>query len=170
MYDATQLRVAFGDSSLGLVLVAWSGAGVAAVLLGDDRDALRGELRRRFRRAAIVDAEDGGDAIVDRVVAQVESPASGGGDIPLDLRGTAFQREVWRALREIPAGATATYAQIADRIGSPAAIRAVAGACAANAHAVLVPCHRAIRSDGTLAGYRWGVERKQMLIDREAGR
>ncbi len=101
------------------------------------------------------------------MVGLVEAPASGP-DLPLDIRGTAFQRRVWQALREVPAGSTASYAAIAARVGAPGAVRAVAGACAANPLAVAIPCHRVVRQDGALSGYRWGVERKRALLDREA--
>ena len=169
IHDAAELAVAFGDSSLGAVLVARSGTGVAAVLLGDDRAALLADLRRRFPRAALLDGDGDAAALAARVAALVESPARAD-DVPLDRRGTPFQRAVWGALREIPAGSTATYSELADRIGAPTSARAVAGACAANPLAVLVPCHRAVRSDGSLAGYRWGVERKRALLEREGSR
>lgn len=157
----------FGDSSLGSVLVARSARGLCAVLLGDERDALTRELRSRFPRAGL--REDGAAlaALAEEVVSMVEAP-SRGGELPLDLRGTEFQRIVWQALREIPAGETASYAEIARRIGRPGSVRAVGGACAANPLAIVVPCHRALRSDGALAGFRWGVERKRALLAREA--
>ena len=163
------LDVAIAECTLGLVLVAWSAAGIAAVLLGDDAAAMRADVAARFPRAALV-ARDASDAVVAGVVAVIDAPARGPepGATPLDLRGTAFQRAVWDALREIPAGTTATYAEVARRIGRPASVRAVAQACAANALAVLVPCHRVVRSDGGLSGYRWGVERKRALLAREA--
>jgi AraC family transcriptional regulator of adaptative response/methylated-DNA-[protein]-cysteine methyltransferase len=155
------------DSSLGRVLVARSARGLCAVLLGDEDDALVKELRARFPRSAL--REDGAAlaATAAEVVAMVEAP-SRGWDLPLDLRGTEFQRTVWRTLREIPAGETASYTEIASRIGRPGSVRAVGGACAANPLAVVVPCHRALRSDGALAGFRWGVERKRALLAREA--
>ncbi|GLS98752.1 AraC family transcriptional regulator [Sphingobium jiangsuense] len=160
------LRFAVGQCSLGAILVASSGKGVAAILLGDDPDELVRELQDRFPRAALT----GGDADYERLVAQVvgfvEQPAIGL-DLPLDVRGTAFQQRVWQALREIPAGRTASYAEVAKRIGAPEAVRAVAGACAANHIAVAIPCHRVVRTDGSLSGYRWGVERKRELLDRE---
>jgi AraC family transcriptional regulator of adaptative response/methylated-DNA-[protein]-cysteine methyltransferase len=161
------LRFAVGQSSLGAILVASSAAGVAAILLGDDPDALVRDLQDRFPRARLT----GGDADYERLVAEVvgfvEQPSLGL-DLPLDVRGTAFQQRVWQALQAIPAGATATYAEIAAAIGAPKSTRAVAGACAANAIAVAIPCHRVIRNDGSLSGYRWGVERKRALIAREA--
>lgn len=162
------IRFAVGECSLGSILVAHSGRGVCAILFGDDPDALVRDLQDRFPRARLI----GGDGDFERHVAQVvgfvEAP-SPGLDLPLDVRGTAFQQRVWQALRAIPVGTTATYAQIASRIGSPKAVRAVAHACAANPIAVAIPCHRVVRRDGGLAGYRWGVERKRALLDREAG-
>jgi len=165
----TQIRFAIGECSLGAILVAASAQGVCAVLIGDDPDRLARDLQDRFPRAALI----GGDADFERTVATVvgyvEAPGLGL-DLPLDIRGTAFQQRVWQALREIPAGQTASYAEIARRIGAPKAVRAVAGACAANPLAVAIPCHRVVRNDGRLSGYRWGVERKRALLDREAER
>lgn len=164
---AMDVRFAVGECSLGSILVAASERGVCAILMGDDPDALARDLQDRFPRANLI----GGDAAFERLVAQVigfvEAPRVGL-DLPLDVRGTAFQQRVWRALREIPAGATASYAEIAARVGSPGSVRAVAQACAANALAVAIPCHRVVRSDGGLSGYRWGVERKRALLEREA--
>jgi AraC family transcriptional regulator of adaptative response/methylated-DNA-[protein]-cysteine methyltransferase len=160
------IHYATGPSTLGLVLVARSVDGVRAVLLGDDRDALVRELHRRIPHATLVDAQDALAETVANIVALVESPARAF-ELPLDVSGTTFQRSVWSALREIPAGATATYGEIAQRIGAPSAIRAVAAACAANPLAVVVPCHRVVRRDGALAGYRWGLDRKRALLDRE---
>ena len=164
-----EIRFAVGECSLGSILVARSERGVCAILLGDDPDALARDLQDRFPRATLI----GGDAEFERLVAQVvglvESPGVGL-DLPLDVRGTAFQQRVWQALREIPAGTTATYTEIARRIGAPASVRAVAQACAANGLAVAIPCHRVVRQDGGLSGYRWGVERKRALLLREAGR
>jgi AraC family transcriptional regulator of adaptative response/methylated-DNA-[protein]-cysteine methyltransferase len=160
------LTFAVGQCSLGAILVASSAKGVAAILLGDDPQMLVRDLEDRFPRARLI----GGDAAYEQLVAQVvglvEAPAHGLA-LPLDVRGTAFQQRVWLALREIPAGKTETYSSIAEKIGSPRSVRAVAGACAANAHAVAIPCHRVVRHDGALSGYRWGVERKRELIDRE---
>jgi AraC family transcriptional regulator, regulatory protein of adaptative response / methylated-DNA-[protein]-cysteine methyltransferase len=164
---ATEIRFALGACSLGLALVAESARGVCAILLGDEPAALRGELRRRFPRARLVAGDRGFAATVARVVACVETPRLGL-DLPLDVRGTAFQLRVWRALREIPPGMTATYTDIARHIGTPKAVRAVAGACAANPLAVAIPCHRVIRNDGGLAGYRWGLARKRELLARES--
>ena len=155
------IRFAIGKCSLGSLLVAQSDRGVCAILIGDDADALTRDLRGRFPEVVQ------GDVPVAKVAAFVDSRARGL-DLPLDLRGTAFQRRVWQALQKIPAGKTASYTDIADRIGSPAAVRAVAQACAANPIAVAIPCHRVVRSDGALSGYRWGVERKRALLEREA--
>lgn len=160
------LRFAVGQTSLGAILVASSAKGVAAILLGDEPAPLVEDLQRRFPKAALIGADAGYEALVARVVGLIEAPECGL-DLPLDVRGTAFQQRVWQALRQIPAGGTATYAQIADRIGAPRATRAVAGACAANNLAVAIPCHRVIRLDGGLSGYRWGVERKRTLLSRE---
>jgi AraC family transcriptional regulator of adaptative response/methylated-DNA-[protein]-cysteine methyltransferase len=162
-----EIRFAIGECSLGSILVARSELGVCAILLGDDPDALARDLQDRFPRATLI----GGDAEFERLVSQVvgfvEAPALGL-DLPLDVRGTAFQQRVWQALREIPAGTTASYSDIASSIGSPTSVRAVAQACAANALAVAIPCHRVVRNDGGLSGYRWGVERKRALLQREA--
>jgi len=163
------IRVAIGRGSLGLVLVAATDAGVCAILLGDDGEALREDLRRRFPEAEVTIGDAAFERTVRHVVAFIETPMDGF-DLPLDIRGTAFQQRVWRALRDIPAGATASYAEVAQRIGAPRSVRAVAGACAANPIAVAVPCHRVVRSDGGLSGYRWGVERKRALLARERTR
>jgi AraC family transcriptional regulator of adaptative response/methylated-DNA-[protein]-cysteine methyltransferase len=161
------IRFAVGQCSLGAILVAQSQRGICAILLGDDPDALVRELQDQFPRARLI----GGDAAFEQWVAQVvgliEAPAIGL-QLPLDVQGTAFQERVWRALREIPPGATASYTEIAERIGSPRSVRAVAQACGANRLAVAIPCHRVVRRDGDLAGYRWGVERKRELLRREA--
>lgn len=161
------IRFAVGEASLGAILVASSETGVCAILIGDNPDALVRDLQDRFPKAALIGGDTGYEALVAKVVGFVESPGLGL-DLPLDVRGTAFQRRVWAALRDIPAGATASYAEIAAGIGAPGSVRAVAGACAANAIAVAIPCHRVVRSDGALSGYRWGVERKRALLDREA--
>jgi AraC family transcriptional regulator of adaptative response/methylated-DNA-[protein]-cysteine methyltransferase len=162
-----EIKFAVGQTSLGAILVASSKKGVAAILLGDDPDKLLRNLQDRFARAHLVGADRDYEALVARVVGFVEAPRIGL-DLPLDVRGTAFQRRVWQALQEIPVGATVPYAEIARRIGAPTAVRAVAGACAANNLAVAIPCHRVVRSDGSLSGYAWGVERKRVLLDREA--
>ncbi len=160
------IRFAIGDSPLGLVLVAGSAKGICAILLGDDRRVLEEELRHRFPHAELTAAGGACAALLSTVLKHLEEPARAP-DIPLDERGTEFQRRVWQALREIPPGETTTYKEIAGKIGAPAAVRAVAGAIAANPLAILTPCHRVIRSDGGLAGYRWGVERKKRLLARE---
>lgn len=162
-----EIRFAVGECSLGSILVARSGKGVCAILLGEDPDALARELQDRFPRAQLIGDDPAFDALVAQVVGLVEQPRAGT-DLPLDVRGTAFQQRVWQALREIPPGETVSYAEIARRIGAPRAIRAIAGACAANTLAVAIPCHRVVRNDGALSGYRWGVERKRALLDREA--
>jgi len=163
------LRFAVGVCQLGSVLVAASPVGVAAILLGDDPDVLVRDLQDRFDRAELIGGDAGFEAMVARVIGLIEAPERTH-DLPLDIRGTAFQHAVWQALRRIPAGRTATYGEIAAAVGRPGAVRAVAGACAANPLAVAVPCHRVIRQDGALSGYRWGVERKRMLLAREAER
>jgi AraC family transcriptional regulator, regulatory protein of adaptative response / methylated-DNA-[protein]-cysteine methyltransferase len=163
----TEIRFAIGQCSLGSILVAASARGVCAVLLGDDPDALARELQDKFPRANLIGGDEAFEQIVAKVVGFVEAPGVGL-DLPLDIRGTAFQQRVWQALRKIPAGSTVSYADIAKQIGVPSAVRAVAQACAANMLAVAIPCHRVVRHDGTLSGYRWGVERKRALLDREA--
>lgn len=160
------IRFAVGQCSLGAVLVAASDKGVCAILFGDDPDALLRDLQDRFPKADLIGADAAFEATVARVVGFIDAPGRGL-DLPLDIRGTAFQQKVWTALRAIPAGTTASYAEVAAAIGLPAAVRAVAGACAANALAVAIPCHRVVRLDGTLSGYRWGIERKRALLARE---
>jgi AraC family transcriptional regulator, regulatory protein of adaptative response / methylated-DNA-[protein]-cysteine methyltransferase len=140
--------------------------GVCAIQLGDDPDALVRELQDRFPRAQLIGADAAFEQLVARVIGLVEAPAQGF-DLPLDVRGTAFQQRVWQALRNIPAGSTASYAEIARRIGQPKAVRAVAQACASNAIAVAIACHRVVRNDGAFSGYRWGVERKRALLEKE---
>jgi AraC family transcriptional regulator, regulatory protein of adaptative response / methylated-DNA-[protein]-cysteine methyltransferase len=161
------IRFAVTDSSLGSVLVAASERGVCAILMGDDPEVLGRDLEDRFPEATLIGGDAAFERLLARVVELVEAPGAGL-DLPLDPRGTAFQRRVWQTLREIPAGGTASYSEIADRIGAPSAVRAVASACAANPLAVAVPCHRVVRRDGRLSGYRWGVERKRTLLQREA--
>jgi AraC family transcriptional regulator of adaptative response/methylated-DNA-[protein]-cysteine methyltransferase len=160
------ITFAVAQSSLGAVLVASSDKGVAAISLGDDPESLVRELQDRFVNAQLVGGDADYEKLVATVVGFVEEPALGL-QLPLDVRGTLFQQRVWQALRELPVGATATYSSIAECIGSPKAVRAVAGACAANSLAVAIPCHRVIRHDGALSGYRWGVERKRALLERE---
>ena len=163
------IRTATGPCSLGQVLVAATERGVCAILLGDNADALAADLRARFPRAML---EDGGAAFADwlaQAVALVDRPGATAFSLPLDIQGTAFQRRVWQALQAIPPGSTSTYGAIAAQIGSPRAVRAVAGACAANKLAIAVPCHRVVASTGAMAGYRWGVARKRALQEREQG-
>jgi AraC family transcriptional regulator of adaptative response/methylated-DNA-[protein]-cysteine methyltransferase len=162
-----EMRFAVGECSLGSILVAATDRGVCAILMGDDPNELAQDLQRRFPRANLIGADAAFEQLVAKVVGLVEKPRLGI-ELPLDVRGTAFQQRVWQALRDIPVGATASYAQIASSIGSPKSVRAVAQACAANALAVAIPCHRVVRNDGDLSGYRWGVERKRALLDREA--
>ena len=164
-----EIRFAVGQTSLGAILVASSKKGVASILLGDDPDELVRNLQDRFPKARLIGADRDYEALVARVVGFVESPGIGL-NLPFDVRGTAFQRRVWQALQEIPVGDTVSYAEIARRIGSPKAVRAVAGACSANNLAVAIPCHRVVRNDGSLSGYAWGVERKRVLLAREASR
>jgi len=158
---------AIGESSLGSILVARSDRGICAILLGDDPALLVLDLQDRFPRSALVGGDVECEQPLVKIAGFIERPVLGL-DLPLDIQGTAFQQSVWQALRKIPAGSTASYADIANRIGRPKAVRAVAQACGANALAVAIPCHRVVRSDGALSGYRWGVERKRALLDREA--
>ncbi len=165
--SGASIRFAVGECSLGSILVAATDKGVCAILLGDEPGALVRDLEDRFPKAKLIGGDGGFEQWVAKVVGFVEAPALGL-DLPLDVRGTAFQQRVWRALREIPAGSTASYTEIAERIGAPKAVRAVAQACASNAIAGASPCHRVVRTDGALSGYRWGVERKRALLEREA--
>jgi AraC family transcriptional regulator of adaptative response/methylated-DNA-[protein]-cysteine methyltransferase len=162
-----QIKFAIGECTLGSILVARSELGICAILLGDDPEMLARDLQDRFPRATLIGGDLEFESLVATVVGFVEAPGVGL-SLPLDVRGTAFQRRVWQALREIPAGQTASYAEIAKRIGMPAAVRAVAQACAANTLAVAIPCHRVVRTDGALSGYRWGVDRKRALLAKEA--
>lgn len=162
----TEIRFAVGECTLGSILVARSERGVCAILLGDDPDALARTLQDRFPQARLIGGDAAFEALVAKVVGFVEAPAIGL-DLPLDVRGTAFQQRVWQALRQIPVGERVTYSELAKRIGAPKSTRAVAQACAANPLAVAIPCHRVVRNDGGLSGYRWGVERKRALLDRE---
>jgi AraC family transcriptional regulator, regulatory protein of adaptative response / methylated-DNA-[protein]-cysteine methyltransferase len=164
-----EIKFAVGQASLGAILVASSKKGVAAILLGNDPDELVRNLQDRFPKAHLIGADRDYEALVARIVGFIETPRIGL-DLPLDVRGTAFQQRVWRALREIPVGQTIGYAELARRIGSPQGARAVAAACAANNLAIAIPCHRVVRNDGSLSGYAWGVERKRALLNREAFR
>jgi len=163
----TIMRFAIGECSLGSILVAASTRGICAILLGNDPEALTRSLQDQFPRAELIGGDEQFEQLVARVVGFVEAPALGL-DLPLDLRGTAFQQRVWQALRAIPAGSTASYSEIARRVGAPKSVRAVGQACGANHIAVAIPCHRVVRSDGDLSGYRWGIERKRALLAREA--
>jgi AraC family transcriptional regulator of adaptative response/methylated-DNA-[protein]-cysteine methyltransferase len=162
------IRFAIGRCSFGEILVAASTEGLCALLLGDDAAALLRELQQRFPNARLVGADRAFDRLVGSVIGLVEHPGPEALALPLDLRGTAFQHRVWNALRRVPAGTTVSYAQLARRIGLPQGARAVAGAIAANPVAILVPCHRVVRSDGTVGGYRWGLERKRALLAAES--
>lgn len=161
-----RIRHAVGTCSLGRVLVATTERGVCAILLGDDADELTADLRQRFASAELVASTELGDALAQVVSAVDDSSARF--ELPLDVQGTAFQQRVWTALREIPVGETTSYSELAAAIGKPSAVRAVATACAQNPVAVVVPCHRVRRKDGSLAGYRWGADRKRRLLDRES--
>jgi AraC family transcriptional regulator of adaptative response/methylated-DNA-[protein]-cysteine methyltransferase len=169
MNESAEIRFAVGECSLGSILVAKSSRGVCAILLGDSPKALARDLHERFPDGTLIAGDRDVQALVAAVAKFAESPA-GGLDLPLDVRGTAFQQRVWRALKQIPAGSTASYTDIAKRIGAPRSVRAVAQACGANAIAIAIPCHRVVRNDGALSGYRWGVERKRALLDREGAR
>ena len=166
--EGVDIRFAVGQCCLGAILVAQSDRGICAIALGDDPDALVRDLQDQFPKANFIGGDATFERLVARVVGFVEAPAIGL-DLPLDIRGTAFQERVWLALRQVPAGQTVSYTDIARRIGEPKAVRAVARACGANRIAVAIPCHRVIRADGGLSGYRWGVERKQALLARESG-
>ncbi len=161
------IRFAVGQCSLGAILVAQSQRGICAILLGDDPDLLVRDLQDQFPKAELIGCDGEFEKLVAEVVGFIEMPSIGL-HLPLDVQGTAFQERVWRVLREIPPGTTASYTEIAERIGSPKAVRAVAQACANNHIAVAIPCHRVVRRDGDLAGYRWGVDRKRELLRRES--
>ena len=163
----TRIRFAVGECSLGSVLVAVSEEGVCAISLGDDPDSLVRDLQDQFPRAELIGGDHEFEKLIAQVIGFIEAPRARF-NLPLDVRGTAFQLRVWQALREIPAGSTVSYTEIAERIGAPKAVRAVAQACASNHIAVAIPCHRVVRNDGALSGYRWGVERKRALLKREA--
>jgi AraC family transcriptional regulator of adaptative response/methylated-DNA-[protein]-cysteine methyltransferase len=160
------IRYGIRQCSLGWVLVAATDKGICTIDLGDTPEALVEGLRARFPEAELVDGDAGLDARMARVLAFLDAP-QGGLDLPLDIRGTAFQRRVWLALRDLAPGQTVSYGEVAARIGQPRAARAVAQACASNPIAVAIPCHRVVRSDGSLGGYRWGEERKRLLLERE---
>lgn len=163
----TFIHFALAECALGSLLVATTEKGVCAIAMGDDPEVLLHDLQDRFPHAQLIGGDAAFEALVAKVIGMIETPKLGL-ELPLDVQGTAFQQRVWQALREIPSGQTATYAEIARKLGMPKAVRAVASACAANTIAVAIPCHRVIRQDGALSGYRWGIARKQALLDREA--
>ena len=165
--DGAPIRFAVGQCSLGAILVAATAKGVCAIQFGDDPEALVRDLQDRFPKARLIGADKAFEALVATVIGFVERP-QGDLDLPLDVRGTAFQQRVWQVLRTIPLGRTASYAEVAASIGEPKAVRAVAQACAANAIALAIPCHRVVRTDGALSGYHWGIDRKRALLDKEA--
>jgi len=167
--ENTEIYFAIGECFLGSILVAQSSKGICAILLGDDPSELLCDLQERFPRADLKGGDETFDQVVGQVISYIEEPAQGFA-LPLDIKGTSFQQRVWQALQQIPLGETRNYTDIGKNIGSPKAVRAVASACAANALAVVVPCHRVVRSDGSLSGYRWGVERKRTLLDMEAAK
>lgn len=161
------IRFAFGDAWLGCVMVAATARGICAILMGEQRDSLLGELRHRFPQAQLESADAALRHQLASVIHVIERPALQH-ELALDIRGTAFQRRVWQALTQVPGGSTISYARLARQIGAPKAVRAVGSACAANTIAVAIPCHRAVRSDGSLSSYRWGVERKRALLAKES--
>jgi AraC family transcriptional regulator of adaptative response/methylated-DNA-[protein]-cysteine methyltransferase len=167
--DGATIRFAAGECSLGSILVAASDLGICSIAIGDDPNTLVRELQDRFSNAELIGGDQQFERMVARVVAFVENP-SAGLELPLHVQGTAFQQRVWKALCDIPCGATCTYSELAQKLGQPNATRAVAGACAANTLAVAIPCHRVVRTDGSLSGYRWGVERKAKLLQVESAR
>jgi len=160
------IRFAIAECSLGSILVASSEKGVCAILMGDDPEALARDLQDQFPKANLIGGDDRYEKLVAKVVGFIEAPRIGL-DLPLDIRGTAFQQRVWKELQRIPAGKTVCYSEVANRIGFPNSARAVAQACGANALAVAIPCHRVVRNNGDISGYRWGVDRKRALLARE---
>ncbi len=167
--DKTHIEYTVTQGRWGKQLVAQTKLGVCAVLLGDNANTLREELKNAFKNSALIENKDALQANIHTVSRGIESPLLPH-QFSLDLHGTVFQQKVWRALQKIPAGQVISYSQLAAYIGQPKAVRAVAGACAANTIAVAIPCHRVVRNDGTLSGYRWGVERKRALLELEASR
>ncbi|MBB5353884.1 AraC family transcriptional regulator of adaptative response/methylated-DNA-[protein]-cysteine methyltransferase [Haloferula luteola] len=161
-----RIGFALGQCSLGSVLVASSMKGICALSLGDDPERMVEALKRRFAQAELIRNDPPYERLVARVVEWIDS-TSMAWDLPLDIRGTAFQQRVWQALRKVPSGSRRTYSELAEELGNPHAVRAVASACAANELAMVIPCHRVVRRDGSLSGYRWGVERKKLLLERE---
>jgi AraC family transcriptional regulator, regulatory protein of adaptative response / methylated-DNA-[protein]-cysteine methyltransferase len=165
--EGMQIGYMVANTSLGKVLVAATQRGVSAVYLGENEKTLVEELRKEYAKAEIVRAGEGNEGWLKEIVGRVEGNAPSV-ELPLDVQATAFQRRVWQELQEIPRGTTRTYTQVARSLGKPRSVRAVARACATNPVSIVVPCHRVIRSDGTLAGYRWGLSRKEKLLEREA--
>ena len=162
----TVIHFAIAQCSLGAILLAQSPLGICAILLGDDPAILLNQLQDQFPKADLRGDEQAFEQQMAAVISLIDQPQLGLA-LPLDIRGTAFQQRVWQALQDIPPGQTMSYAELAAKIGQPSAVRAVARACAANTLAVAIPCHRVIRQDGTLSGYRWGLARKQALLQRE---
>lgn len=163
------IRYGLGTCPLGTVLIAQSDKGICAVLLGDDSQLLLEDLQQRLPKATLIAGDHSFQKVIDEVTRVIQQPHLRLA-LPLDIRGTLFQQQVWQALEHIPPGETRSYSAIAKAIGAPKAVRAVAGACAANAIAVIIPCHRVVRNDGNLSGYRWGLERKQKLLNQETER
>ncbi len=163
----TALQYAIGHCPLGWILVAHSSAGLCAVVLGDEPEALPGELQARFPQAELIRVDPAADEYLRQVIRLIELPQAGV-EITLDIPGTPFQQRVWAALRQVPPGKTVTYSEIARQIGAPGAARAVGAACAANPAAIVIPCHRIVGGDGSLTGYRWGIERKRALLEIES--
>jgi AraC family transcriptional regulator of adaptative response/methylated-DNA-[protein]-cysteine methyltransferase len=166
MTKTEDIQYIIQESYVGCVLVAQSEKGICSILLGDTKKILRDDLQERYPHATISEGDAALKKLSVRVLKFIENPASVI-DLPLDIRGTDYQKRVWAALRKIPVGKTASYTDIANRLKTPNAARAVAGACAANSLAIVIPCHRVVKSDGALSGYRWGVERKRRLLQVE---
>jgi len=167
--STSSIRFISGPSSLGVLRLAFSAKGLCALLIGDDLATLERDLSRRFPGQHALQRDEGLMPALEQTLRHLEDPRTTL-DLPLDLTGSVFQRRVWDALRQIPLGETASYLDIARQLDQPTAFRAVANACGANPLAVIVPCHRVLRQDGSLGGYRWGLERKRQLLDREAQR
>lgn len=161
------IRFTIGSCSLGFLLVASSKKGICCITLGDDPGPLVADLKKRFKNLNVVEDDEALKEFLTQVIGFVETPRIGL-DLPLDVRGTEFQQRVWRALLKIPLGTTTSYSSVAHMIGSPNSVRAVAGACGANSISLAIPCHRVVRSDGQISGYRWGIERKHALLARES--
>lgn len=163
------IRFTIGSSSLGSLLIAASMKGICCITLGDDSGPLVADLKKRFKNLNVVEDDDALKKFLTQVIEFVETPRSDL-DLPLDVRGTEFQQRVWQALLKIPFGTTTSYSSVAHMIGSPNSVRAVASACGANSISLAIPCHRVVRSDGQLSGYRWGIERKHALLARESNK